>query len=188
LVHTPQTFLPDADKFVKKTRFAMQQFFGRNYRTVQLPNDLERVDLLAVAKIHFPEVGDEQLELLADLAEMSENYLQTVEAVAKLARYISRREGHRRITVDDIETAAHEVIPGRPAPALNSPLGSAQRVGTKRPLAQVTEQAVQAPLKAPARAVQPSGMQPSIGRNTPRFSTRGAATDVAETDLVQVDT
>ena len=113
LVHTPQTFLPAADRFVKKTGFAMQQFFGRVYRAVQLPAEMDREDLMAVARIHFPELGDEYLEVIADLAELSENYLQAVEAVAKLARYIARREGHRRITVSDIETAAGEIIPRR---------------------------------------------------------------------------
>ena len=63
LVHTPQTFLPAADKFVKKTGFAMQQFFGRVYRAVQLPAEMDRADLIAVARIHFPELGDEYLEV-----------------------------------------------------------------------------------------------------------------------------
>ena len=84
LIHTPQTFMPAVDKFVKKTAFSMQQFTGRNYRTVEVPTEMDREDLIEVAKIHFPELGYEYLEVIADLAELSENYLQTVEAVAKL--------------------------------------------------------------------------------------------------------
>jgi hypothetical protein len=177
LVHTPQTFLPATDKFVKKTGFAMQQFFGRIYRAVQLPSELERADLIAVARIHFPEMGDDYLEVVGDLAELSENYLQTVEAVAKLARFIARREGHRRVTISDIEAAAGEIIPRQATPAPDSSLSAGRQPGTRR-----------APAQAAERAVQPSGMQPSVKRNTPRFSTRGAALEVAETDLVQVET
>jgi hypothetical protein len=188
LIHTPQNFLPATDKFVKKTGFAMQQFFGRIYRAVQLPAELERTDLLAVARIHFPEMGDEYLEVIADLAELSENYLQTVEAVAKLARFIARREGHRRVTISDIESAASEIIPRRAAPGLDSNLSVGQQPGTRRAPARAVERAIKPSLKATARAVQPSGMQPSVGRNTPRFSTRGAVPEVAETDLVQVET
>jgi hypothetical protein len=188
LVHTPQTFLPATDKFVKKTGFAMQQFFGRIYRAVQLPAELDRPDLLAVARIHFPEMGDEYLEVIADLAELSENYLQTVEAVAKLARFIARREGHRRVTISDIEAAASEIIPRQAAPAPDANLSAGQQPGTRRSPARAAERAIKPSLMAPARAVQPSGMQPSVGRNTPRVSTRGAALEVAETDLVQVET
>jgi hypothetical protein len=188
LVVTPQTFLPAVDRFVKKTGFAMQQFLGRIYRAVQLPAELDRPDLLAVARIHFPEMGDEYLEVIADLAELSENYLQTVEAVAKLARFIARREGHRRVTISDIEAAAGEIIPRQAAPAPASTLSAGQQPGTRRAPERAAERAIKPSLKAHARAVQPSGMQPGVGRNTPRFSTRGAALEVAETDLVQVET
>jgi hypothetical protein len=188
LVHTPQTFLPATDKFVKKTGFAMQQFFGRIYRAVQLPSELERADLIAVARIHFPEMGDDYLEAVADLAEISENYLQTVEAVAKLARFIARREGHRRVMISDIEAAREEIIPRRIVPALDSNLNDGMQPGTGRAPSRAAKRAIKPSLMAPARAVQSSGMQPSIGRNTPGFSTRGAPLAVAETDLVQVDT
>jgi hypothetical protein len=188
LVHTAQTFLPATDKFVKKTRFAMEQFFGRIYRTVQLPGTLDLADLIAVARIHFPEFGDEDLEEIADQAEVSENYLQTVEAIAKLTRYIARREGHRRITGSDIQAAIDEIMPRLPGKTLDSSLGADQQPGTGRAPARAAERAIKPSLKAPARAVQPSGMKPTVGRNAPRFSTRGAALVVAETDLVQVDT
>jgi hypothetical protein len=188
LIHTQPTFLPAADKFVKKTGFAMQQFFGRIYRAVQLPAELDRPDLLAVARIHFPEMGDEYLEVIADLAEPSENYLQAVEAVAKLARFIARREGHRRVTISDIEAARDEVIPRLPDPAPDTSLSAGQQSGTRRAPERAAERVIKPSLKAPARAVQPGEMQPIEGRNTPRFSTRGAALEVAKTDLVQVET
>jgi len=184
LIHTPQTFLKDADKFVTKTGFAKEQFFGRIHRIVQLPNDLPRADLIAVARIHFPEVSDGQLEVVADLAEISENYLQTVEAVSKLARYIARREGHRRITVSDIETAAHEVLPRRAGPADDHSLDTIRRPGASRTPARSNARALMAPLKAGARALQASRMQPAGEESQPRFSLRGARPEKAETDLI----
>lgn len=174
LVVTPQTFLPAVDRFVRKTGFAMQQFFGRNHRVVQLPGELEEADMIAVAQIHFPEMGDDYLALIADLAGLSENYLQTVEAVAKLARYIARREGHRRITVSDIETAASEVIPRRAVPARDSALGTAQQSGAKRTLTRVTKRALKTPLKALAGAMQPDRMQPVRTGSLEAFPLRGS--------------
>jgi hypothetical protein len=189
LIHTPQTFLPDVDKFVGKTKFAMQQFFGRIYRSVRLPDELDRPDLLAVARIHFPEFSDEYLEVIADLAELSENYLQTVEAVAKLARYIARREGHRRITVSDIETAAGEIIPRRavPVPEPDATSGTKQRPVTRRTPLHVAERAVKAPLKAASRAVRASRIALPETGSMPEFSSQRGSIDRVETDLVPAE-
>jgi hypothetical protein len=105
-----------------------------------------------------------------------------------LARFIARREGHRRIMISDIEAARDEIIPRRATPARDSKLSEGLQSGTCRASARAAKRAVKPSLMAPARAVQPSGMQPSIGRKAPRFSTRGDALEVAETDLVHVDT
>ncbi|MCX6924819.1 MAG: AAA family ATPase [Verrucomicrobia bacterium] len=164
LIHTPQTFLPDADRFVKKTAFAMQQFFGRIYRTVRLPDELPRADLIAVARIHFPEMGDDYLELIADLAEIPENYLQTVEAVAKLARYIARREGHRRITVSDIEAARDEIIPRCAVSTSESvPDKRRQPAPKKSRIIRAAEPVVKGSFTAAARAVQPGQLPQILG-------------------------
>jgi hypothetical protein len=173
MIHTPQTFSPDADRFVKKTGFAMEQFFGRVYRTVQAPDELPRADLLAVARMHLPELGDEYLEVIADLAELSENYLQTVEAVGKLARFIARREGHRRITISDIETARDEIIPRRAEPTPHATLSTAWQPSTRRPPARVAEGAIKTTLIGPGRAVQPRPMQPIDAPGSRPLSARG---------------
>ena len=188
LVETPQTFLPAADRFVKKTGFAMQQFFGRNHRIVQLPGELEEADMIAVARIHFPEMGDDYLALIADLAGLSENYLQTVEAVAKLARYIARREGHRRITVSDIENAASEVIPQRAVPVSDPTVGATRKHGATRTPARATQRRLKEPFKSPARTVQPDRMQPTGESSLAPFSARSNGLEMVETDLVQVET
>jgi hypothetical protein len=143
--------------------------------------------MIAVAKIHFPEMGDDYLALIADLAGLSENYLQTVEAVAKLARHFARQEGHRRITVSDIEAAASEVIPRRAVLAPDSTLGTVRKPGVLRTPARVIQRSLKAPFKSPARQVQPGRMQP-IGEARPMpFSARGAGLERVESDLVQAE-
>ncbi len=184
---TTQNFLEAADKFVRKTGFAMEQFFGRIYRTVQIPDELPRPDLIAVARIHFPDVTEDQLEIVADMAEMSENYLQTVEAVARLARHIARRARHRRITDADIYAAGHEVLPSLPEAADSEPDSSEQP--SRRPApAGANKRADKAPLKAPARALQPGRTQPTGARILPTVSLRGARPEMAEIDLVPAGT
>jgi len=187
MVATPQTFERATAKFVKKTGFAMEQFFGRVWGTIQLPDELPREDLIAVARIHFPEVSAEQIELVADLAELSENYLQTVDAVAKRARYIARREGHRRITVSDLETAAFEVFPRGPAPAPDSAPPNARPLAAKGRISGAAEQPLKAPLKALARGMQPGRMQPIEVGSLPSLSSRGAGLESTEADLVPAE-
>jgi AAA domain len=189
LIHTPQTFMPAVEKFVKKTAFSMQQFTGRNYRIVELPTEMDREDLIAVARIHFPELGIEYLEVIADLAELSENYLQMVEAVAKLSRFVARREGHHRITVSDIETAASELIPRREVPEPDSTSGDRQQPGTRRTPVRAAERAIKEPLKAASRAVQPGRSDPveaGIKATFNNRSLRGGCPEMVATDLLSV--
>jgi len=117
-VVTPQAFHGAVKQFVRATGYVMEQFLGRTLLTVPLPSELEEKDLIAVARIHFPEMDDDHLGLIAAQAMLSENYLMAVEAIAKRARYIARREKHRAITLSDLDTAISEVIPpASPAPA-----------------------------------------------------------------------
>ena len=54
---------------------------------------LETADLIAVARKHFPEFSENYLRLIAAKAMQSESYLATVQQIAKLARYIAKRDG-----------------------------------------------------------------------------------------------
>jgi hypothetical protein len=151
LVVTPQNFDPLVDRYVKKTGYAMEQFLGRVVRTVVLPEELTPAEMVDVARIHFPEMGTEYLELIADLASVSENYLQAVESIAKVARHRARRAGRVAVTVDDIEGAASEVVRLRPAataPAIQKPdSDSPEEPPSRRSRAKV-------PCKADAGALQ----------------------------------
>lgn len=187
VVVTPQSFLPAVQRFVKKTGYAMEQFFGRNYRTVQLPAELEEEDMIAVSRIHFPELGDEYLALIADLARVSENYLQAVEAIAKLARYIARREKHRRVTVADIEAAASEIIPRRHVDQVSAPAELAEPARAPRATSGAPERRFNAPLSTPARGLKPAGERAGAGVDLQSSSLRGAAPVMADSEPVSAE-
>ena len=87
---------------------------------VILPTELEMCDLLAVARIHFPELGDDCLQLIGSKAMQFESFL-AVEAIAKRVRYISKRDGHAEITIEDLDLAINEVMPSGSPVALTSP-------------------------------------------------------------------
>ena len=150
MVVTPQSFLPALTRFAKRTGYTMEQFFGRNFRTVLLPDALSEGDMVAVAKIHAPEFDEDYLPLIADLAAVSENYLQAVEAIIKLARHLARREKDKRVGLADIEAAASEVIPHRTKhsqgedaqpdrPRINAPLKPVKRAVKGRAEAGITD-------------------------------------------------
>ena len=72
MASTPQTFQPAIDRYVKKTRYTMEQFMGRLCLTSLLPQVLSEGDLLAVGRIHFPELGENALGYIANEARLSE--------------------------------------------------------------------------------------------------------------------
>jgi len=174
VVVTPQNFAPAVARFIKKTGYAMEQFFGRNFLTVRLPAELDEEDLVAVARIHFPELGDDYLAVTADFARMSENYLQTVEAIAKRARFIARRQSHRRVTVADIEAAASEIIPRR-----NTAPGSSPEVDDST----APKSRIKGPLKGAERGIRPARTQEAFQE----CSLRGAGPVRLEAELVSAE-
>jgi hypothetical protein len=173
MVVTPQAFLPALTRFAKRTGYTMEQFFGRNFRTVLLPDALSEADMVAVAKIHAPEFEEDYLPLIADLAAVSENYLQAVEAIIKLARHLARREKHKRVGLADIEAAASEVIPQRPKPEHSEP-------------AQPGQPRINGPLKAVKRAVKGRAEAGSITDFQP-CSLRGQSPAPETLELVSVE-
>lgn len=109
---TPQNYTHALARFVKRTGHNIQQFLGRTMLKIVLPNELDEEDLLAVARINFPELDEDYLGLIAAKAMQSESYLMAVEAIAKRTRFIARRDGHSTITLADLELAISEVLPG----------------------------------------------------------------------------
>ncbi len=128
---TPQVFDGAARKFVKKTGYIMDQFLGKMHDTTKLPEELSRQEMIAVARVHLPELGSDYLAVIADAAIMSPNYLHAVESIAKRCRYLARKSGRSRISAGDIETAAGEIMEriepaqvAAPGPVVEAPLMS----------------------------------------------------------------
>jgi hypothetical protein len=118
LVVTPQSYNGAVNRFVKKTGYNIDQFLGREAMRVDLPNELPHEDLIAVARVHFPEADEDLLGLIAAKAMQSESYLKAVENIARRARYNAKKRGGRKITINDVDTAIEEVMPpAMPAPA-----------------------------------------------------------------------
>ena len=82
LVATPQSYAHSLKKFVNATGYNFAQIIGRTLLNVVLPRELDRQDVLAVARIHFPDVDEDCLMYIGATAMQSESYLQTMEAIA----------------------------------------------------------------------------------------------------------
>ncbi len=120
LVSTPQDYNHAAAKFVKASGFNLAQWTGRKALQVNLPAELDFDDLLAIAKLKAPDLDGDFQELIAAKALQSENYIMAVDAIAKRARYVAKRDGHAETTLADVTLAIAEVIPASasaPAPA-----------------------------------------------------------------------
>jgi hypothetical protein len=132
LVSTPQEFAHSLKRFTTTTNHNISQFLGRIAKTITIDykrgdEDLMNADLMNVARLHFHDLPESYLELIAGKAMQTEKFLMTVESIAKLARFIARREKHATPTLDDLNLAISEVIPAAPAPAKPAPLRATAR-------------------------------------------------------------
>jgi len=128
LVATPQAYEGQRARFDRATRYNMEQWTGRISRRIQLPNELEESELLAVAKLHFPAFPDAGLRIAVGAALKSNSYLKAIEDVATLAQWKARQRHSNAVKTCDLEAAILEAIPGagdilgrpRLAPAVQS--------------------------------------------------------------------
>jgi hypothetical protein len=156
LVTTPQDFKHCVDKFTRATGHNINQFLGRTLLTKRLPSELDPADLIAVAKIHFPELDADYLELIAAKAMQSESYLMAVEGIARRARFIARREGRAALALADVEKAIEEILPSSVVAAPAAPVAEGRK--TPPPLAvKRGRRPITAPsLQSPARETTPT--------------------------------
>lgn len=185
---TPQSFQTGIASYVKKTHYDMTQFFGRIFLTAVLPEVLSESDLIGVARFFLPEVSDNVLGYVANEARLAQNYLQTVEAIATLARYRARKRGGA-VKQKDIETAASEVLSRKPTNAEQDTDGARVDLqeaapGATRPAA---GRRVNDPLKPVARGLQPAGMDIASNRLLDSSVLHGADLERVERDLVPVE-
>jgi hypothetical protein len=197
---TPQAFKGAIDRFVKKTRYDMTQFFGRDFLPCVLPEVLSEDDLIAVARIHFPGFGDNALGYIANEARLSQNYLQAVEAIARRTRFLAGKRGGA-VKLKDIETAVSEVLPRRqladkvlkvPVPEESSrnrqPGADGSRFDGSRQAGPVPgDEVLNAPLKPTARGVQPARMGVPSDHILDSRSLRGSGPRKADAELVSAE-
>jgi hypothetical protein len=145
---TPQSYLPAKRRFLKATGFAMEQFDERILKTVHLPEELSEADLLAVARIHFPDLAEEYLHFVVETALATErNYVSDIEKIATLAKDNAREEGRERPLLCDIEAAIADVLPTTklPLPAQKA----APKPSIRRPCKSSAD-----PLQTPRRGLE----------------------------------
>ncbi len=180
---TPQSFEAAVSRFVKKTRYTMEQFFGRNFLTRRLPAALPEADLVAVAKIHFPEMDEVTLGYIASEARLSQNYLQAVEGIAKLARWKAAR-ANRSLGLKDLKAAVAEVL-SRDAPADSAPpvAGAANAAPARSPISG----ALHAPCTAISSRLKPARRTDAVTTDLPPCSFRGAGPGKAKAERISAD-
>lgn len=146
IVVTPQSYNGAVNRFVKKTQYSIEQFLGREALRITLPNELSHHDLMAVARVHFPEADDDLLELIVCKAMQSESYLKAVEDIARRARYHAKKRNAQKLNLADVDTAIAEVMPQPAVAAQPAP----QAPKTARPV-QKRRSAAATLLQAPFR-------------------------------------
>lgn len=184
MVVTPQSFKVEIQKFVRKTGYVMEQFMGRKL-TITLPAELDEKDLVAVARIHFPEMGNDYLGYVAAQAMLSENYLKAVELISKRARYFASR-ANRKVTLKDLDQAIGEVIPASVQPNRDASCDKEISIPARKP-GKTPQILVKAHLTGAARGVKPARNESADPVTLPFSSLRGAGPEVAETELVSAE-
>lgn len=104
-VSTPQSYKRIREDFLERTGYAIEQWDGRVGAPLCLPNELPKEDLAAVGLHLCPEIGEQQLWYLVDLAVASEGYLGRMVRFLQRAAGIARQSGRTVPNLSDIEAA-----------------------------------------------------------------------------------
>ncbi len=193
IVVTPQSYHLAVDRFVQKTSYAMEQFNGRTMLPVVLPCELDEKDMVAVARINFPELDEDSLGYVAAAALTSENYLMGVEAIARRARFLSKRHGGQAISLADLDKAISEVIPGHVKPgqgedeARPQPGNKRQKSRPEMPAKATVSGSCNTFLNRLSAARKPSGNEDSEGEDLQSSSLRGAGPERVKPELISVE-
>lgn len=152
-VWTPQTHRDARTRFLKATNFAIEQFDGRILRTVNLPAEIPREDLLAIARIHFRNLPAEYCEYVVSKAAATErNYCSDVSNIAALAYSNAEDAGRVEPNLGDIKAAIADVLPTADVRADSAP----KRTVRQRPATSLQPQCT-------ARETRPPGTPEEAG-------------------------
>jgi hypothetical protein len=108
---TPQ-FFDHLQRTEATTSWNSAQLTGRILSHEQLPSELSKEDLDAVARNLLPEAGDEVIAAIVAYARSSEKYLAAIDSIATLARFQADEDGREEVRRSDIQRAMRDsVIP-----------------------------------------------------------------------------
>jgi hypothetical protein len=111
---TPQSYDQTLDKYVKTTGYRVEQWLGRLAPPVLLSDVIPFEEIIAVARIHFPEMAQNLLEEMADRAIISDGHLKNLELAGHRARFLARERSHPKPTIKDVVDACEEMMPTEP--------------------------------------------------------------------------
>lgn len=92
----------------KSTGWTSEQLTGRIAYTEQLPDKLPLADLLAVARVIYPEGDAKSWRALAAYADLSDTHLAAINSLASRARWHAGRAGRSVATAEDLRSAIME--------------------------------------------------------------------------------
>lgn len=162
-VWTPQTHHITRSRFLKATNYAIEQFDGRILRTVNLPTEIPREDLLAIARIHFRTLPERLREVFSEyvvcsVAPTERNYCSDVSNIAVLTFCAAEGAGRKVPTLEDLKAAIADVLPAVPelreAPSKRQPRKAVS--APAQPLGTGFAASMQAPCKP--RETRPPGI------------------------------
>jgi len=123
---TPQSWKRVEKNYLKATGYTIEQFEGRLLRSaVVLPEELPRDEMIAVARIHFPDLSETHLEwIVRHVRAFQGSVLSCIENIARLSRIYAEEDGRATLKLTDIKQAISDCLPER-APAAQMPEESA---------------------------------------------------------------
>lgn len=110
---TPQSLNQTLEKYAAKTKYNLEQWIGRLAPPVILADYYDRDELVAVAKVHFPEFPDKLLALICSRAMQSEAYLKGMEFAARYASALAQDRRHRTPTLQDVDESIERMMPAK---------------------------------------------------------------------------
>ncbi len=108
---TPQSYRQTLEQYSRVTARKMTEWLGRLAPAVILPPDLDKDDMMAIARIHFPDLPQPYLKLIIARAMQSEGYIKNLEFAAKRALFNARQDGRLQPSIEDVELAIKEMMP-----------------------------------------------------------------------------
>lgn len=151
-LYTPQRKTETLEEFAKVTGYNLSQWLGRMAPPVILSDVIPLADIVAVARVHFPELTQDQLEEMADRSILSSGNLKTIELAGRRARFLARERGHAKPDAQDVLDACDHMMPAQPRVVT---------VATPEVPAPARQAAPVAPAMATAPRMRPHGSRPA---------------------------